>query len=364
MTGFVFRLTTTTGTCAVKQLIHPQVELDVRGDVEFVAAARAASVPTPAILSTLDGNVLLDLPDAQVRVTEWVDLRAVDPAAAGAALAGLQRTPFRGARKWLFPVGFRQGSADRAAAIARSYQACNGRAASTSREISPCSSRYWGTSTNGPAPGGSSSDEATRNGTGWHTWWAIRSRPRSPGRSSRTCSTRSNTAPPTEDPIAPPESEPASWGYPLSTAFGAAQLIRTDLGGHYDRRAPAVRSSPTIARKSRDVFHLSPDAPRPQLFTTGLARALRCFHTRLTCNTVQVWNEAQQHLESFLRLMTQELAGPLNPGGSSETHWAQAEVVCPPVQRWCSERPRWSTSVDDPRRFVDGAFVDVQPGVR
>ena len=100
--GFVFRLTTSTGTWAVKRLTHPQLEGEAREDVEFVAAARAAGVPTPAMLTTRSGAVLLDLPDAQVRVSEWVDLSDVDatldPAAVGAAVGALHRTPFRGTR--------------------------------------------------------------------------------------------------------------------------------------------------------------------------------------------------------------------------------------------------------------------------
>ena len=100
--GFVFRLTTSNGNWAVKRLIARQVELDVREDTEFVAAARAAGVPTPAMLTTRTGAVLLDLPDTQVRVTEWVDLLDVDPAldaaAVGAAVGALHRTPFQGRR--------------------------------------------------------------------------------------------------------------------------------------------------------------------------------------------------------------------------------------------------------------------------
>ena len=114
--GFVFRLTTSTGIWAVKRLIYPQVEAEVREDVEFVNAARANGVPTPAMLTTRDGAVLLDLPDTQVRVTQWVDLldvdRTLDAAAVGAALGGLHRTPFHGTRgthPWYRdPVGARR----------------------------------------------------------------------------------------------------------------------------------------------------------------------------------------------------------------------------------------------------------------
>lgn len=100
--GFVSRLTTSTGNWAVKQLIEPQIEAEVREDVAFVAAARASGVPAPEMLTTRSGTVLLDITGQQVRVSEWVDLREVDPmldaASVGTTLAALHRTPFAGSR--------------------------------------------------------------------------------------------------------------------------------------------------------------------------------------------------------------------------------------------------------------------------
>ena len=100
--GFVVRLTTSSGAWAVKQLLERDTEAEVHEDVAFVAAARDAGVPTPAMITTQAGNVLLDVDDQQVRVTEWVDLRDLDrmlePAAVGATLAALHRTPFTGTR--------------------------------------------------------------------------------------------------------------------------------------------------------------------------------------------------------------------------------------------------------------------------
>lgn len=114
--GFVFRLATTSGIWAVKRLIEPQAEEDVREDVEFVAAARAAGVPAPVTITTRTGSVLLELPGTsllegppasavwsnQVRVSQWVELTEVDPyldaAAVGAAVGALHRTRFRGSR--------------------------------------------------------------------------------------------------------------------------------------------------------------------------------------------------------------------------------------------------------------------------
>jgi Ser/Thr protein kinase RdoA (MazF antagonist) len=114
--GFVFRLTTSAGDWAVKQLIEPQVEAAVREDVDLVAAARGAGVPTPAMLTSRAGCVLLEVDGQQLRVSQWVDLRDVDrmldPSAVGSTLAALHRTPFDGSRgedPWYrAPVGARR----------------------------------------------------------------------------------------------------------------------------------------------------------------------------------------------------------------------------------------------------------------
>ena len=114
--GFVVRLTTTTGSWAVKQLLEADSEAEVQEDAALVAAARAAGVPTPAMLTTRSGRVLLDVDAQQVRVSEWVDLRDLDPlldtAAIGTTLAALHRTPFTGSRgedEWYrAPVGARR----------------------------------------------------------------------------------------------------------------------------------------------------------------------------------------------------------------------------------------------------------------
>jgi len=70
--------------------------------MELVTAARAAGVPTPAMLTTRTGAVLLEVEGQQVRVTEWVDLRdldpMLDPVDVGTALAALHRTDFTGTR--------------------------------------------------------------------------------------------------------------------------------------------------------------------------------------------------------------------------------------------------------------------------
>jgi len=114
--GFVVRLTTSTGSWAVKQLLEADSEAEVQEDVALVTAARAAGVPTPAMLTTRSGHVLLEVDAQQVRVSEWVDLRDLDPlldaAAVGATLAALHRTSFTGSRgedPWYRePVGARR----------------------------------------------------------------------------------------------------------------------------------------------------------------------------------------------------------------------------------------------------------------
>jgi Ser/Thr protein kinase RdoA (MazF antagonist) len=98
--GQVFSVITDRGRWAVKHLLRPQVESDVRDDLGFVQAARRAGVSTPAIICTGDGSVLLDLGGAQVRVYEWVDLAepdmGLDPAAVGGAVGRLHACDFRG----------------------------------------------------------------------------------------------------------------------------------------------------------------------------------------------------------------------------------------------------------------------------
>src|SRR4029077_15008064 len=59
-------------------------------------------VPTPNVVLTPEGAVLLDLDGAQVRLFEWVDLRerdeGLDPALVGALVAAIHRVPFEGTR--------------------------------------------------------------------------------------------------------------------------------------------------------------------------------------------------------------------------------------------------------------------------
>ncbi|HUL85456.1 MAG TPA: aminoglycoside phosphotransferase family protein [Actinomycetota bacterium] len=100
--GQVWRLRTARGAWAVKEPFEASVEADAREDADFERAARAAGVPTPAVIRTIDGAVLLDLPTAQVRVFEWVDLRerdeGLDPTLVGQLTAAIHQVPFEGTR--------------------------------------------------------------------------------------------------------------------------------------------------------------------------------------------------------------------------------------------------------------------------
>jgi Ser/Thr protein kinase RdoA (MazF antagonist) len=68
--GFVWRVQTTSGTYAVKQL-QPWVEADpVPFDIAVQLAAREAGIPMPAPVLTADGRAVVD----RVRVYEWIEL--------------------------------------------------------------------------------------------------------------------------------------------------------------------------------------------------------------------------------------------------------------------------------------------------
>lgn len=98
----MWRLRTAHGSWAVKEPFEASAEADAQEDADFERAARAAGVTTPAVIRTLDGAVLLDLPTAQVRVFEWVDLRerdeGLDPTLVGALVAAIHQVPFESTR--------------------------------------------------------------------------------------------------------------------------------------------------------------------------------------------------------------------------------------------------------------------------
>ncbi len=89
--GRIWRLETSTGRWAVKELLRPADETAAREDVAFQEAALAAGVPMPRPIPAPDGRVISEVPApdrrVEVRVYTWVDLagREVRPAIADAA---------------------------------------------------------------------------------------------------------------------------------------------------------------------------------------------------------------------------------------------------------------------------------------
>jgi Ser/Thr protein kinase RdoA (MazF antagonist) len=96
--GRVWRLETSEGTWAAKELFVSQTETNARADADFQDAVRAAGVQMPRVLRSVDGDVLADLAAAQFRVYEWVDLCAPDPrlepASVGRVVAAIHRVRF------------------------------------------------------------------------------------------------------------------------------------------------------------------------------------------------------------------------------------------------------------------------------
>src|SRR6201989_532875 len=93
--GLVWRLGTADGSWAVKVPLRPSDENEVRTTTAFQEAAHAAGVPTPQVRRTTEGCVFATLGGTQIRVYEWVDLRApdasLDPGRVGAVVAAIHR---------------------------------------------------------------------------------------------------------------------------------------------------------------------------------------------------------------------------------------------------------------------------------
>jgi Ser/Thr protein kinase RdoA (MazF antagonist) len=93
--GLVWRLDTADGRWAVKAPFHQSSEDDVRPSAEFQEAAYRAGVPTPQPRRTTEGSVFATVGGRQVRMYEWVDLRApdicLDPALVGAVVARIHQ---------------------------------------------------------------------------------------------------------------------------------------------------------------------------------------------------------------------------------------------------------------------------------
>ncbi|MGH8824243.1 MAG: phosphotransferase enzyme family protein [Jiangellaceae bacterium] len=93
--GVVWRLETADGSWAVKLPFRRSNEDEVRLAAAFQEAAYAAGVPTPQVRRTTEGSVFAAVRGRQVRVYEWVDVRApdprLDPALVGAVVAAMHQ---------------------------------------------------------------------------------------------------------------------------------------------------------------------------------------------------------------------------------------------------------------------------------
>ena len=91
----MWRLDTADGSWAVKVPVRRSSEEAVAAATAFHEAAQAAGVPAPQVRRTTHGSVFATIQDTQVRVYEWVDLRApdpnLDPALVGAVVAAIHR---------------------------------------------------------------------------------------------------------------------------------------------------------------------------------------------------------------------------------------------------------------------------------
>ena len=79
--GVIWRLETSAGPYAVKELVMRQTDEDVAGNVAFQerAAAGATSYDVARTIRTTDGLVLSSVGDRQIRVQSWLDMAGPDP---------------------------------------------------------------------------------------------------------------------------------------------------------------------------------------------------------------------------------------------------------------------------------------------
>ncbi len=93
--GQVWRLTTSSGTWAVKEPFSEASARAAMTDAGYQDRVRAAGVPMPAVVRTPSGGVLAGVRSGQVRVYEFVAVlpgsRRLDPAAVGALTARIHR---------------------------------------------------------------------------------------------------------------------------------------------------------------------------------------------------------------------------------------------------------------------------------
>jgi len=101
--GQVWRLATTDGVYAVKELIMRQTEADAQVEVAYQEAVLATgTVAMPRPRRTVDGQVLTEIAGHQVRAYEWVELlpadQRLDPVLVGSVLAAVHQIAFAPAR--------------------------------------------------------------------------------------------------------------------------------------------------------------------------------------------------------------------------------------------------------------------------
>ena len=95
--GQVWRVTSSRGTFAVKEMFGAWTEDEVRVAADYQDAVTAAGVHVPRIIRTTDGHVLFDGGDGRplIRVYAWTDLRdpdpRLDPAEVGRTVAAIHR---------------------------------------------------------------------------------------------------------------------------------------------------------------------------------------------------------------------------------------------------------------------------------
>ena len=79
--GVIWRLETSTGTYAVKELVMRRTDEDVALDVGFAerAAAGASTYDVARTIHTPDGHVLSSVLDRQVRLMNWLEMAGPDP---------------------------------------------------------------------------------------------------------------------------------------------------------------------------------------------------------------------------------------------------------------------------------------------
>ena len=98
--GQVWRIDTERGRWAVKEPFGRVSQSEVADDASYQQVVRAAGVPMPAIVRTVDGSVIADVGSAVVRVYEWVDLQAMDrwldPGQVGRLAASIHRVAHHG----------------------------------------------------------------------------------------------------------------------------------------------------------------------------------------------------------------------------------------------------------------------------